>query len=158
MALIPTGERINNAKALSNFQLDNKLKKLIGETYVGTFDNDSLPRPPPFRPWATIINSRKDTDKRIGHWCAVVVDKRGYGHFFDSYGGEITTPGWKDYLKNISKNGRYTRSTIQIQDYDSNICGHLCISFIVNRLKKPYLTDNQIVRLINVNKAVALYN
>ena len=149
---------LSNVKGLTNHQLDKKLKGVLGKIYVGTNDFDSLPTPPSFTPWACIVNTLKDTENQVGHWCAIVVDKRGFGHFFDSYGQPVPHVTWVNYLKNISKNGRFSRTTVKIQPFNTNICGHLCALYIIERLRSSHLSDNQIARSLDVEKSVELYN
>ena len=72
---------LKDVKPLSNFDINSKMKKAIGDVYIGTVDCDSFPTPPSTRgPWAFIANTEKDTTRKVGHWTAIVLDKSGLAH------------------------------------------------------------------------------
>lgn len=149
---------LSRVKPLSNYQLDGKLKKLV-PCYAGTFDKDSLPDLTGKKPCCIILNTELDTTSTVGHWVAVVVDNHRNVHYFDSYGDPPKFISWRIYLKKLDKNNYFTHSSASIQPPDTNICGHLCIEFIVKRLSVSHrmLSDTAVAKSIDIYKAVEKY-
>jgi hypothetical protein len=83
------------------------------------------------KPLAIIINTHK-SDKPGEHWVSVMIDKNGFGEYFDSFGlpplhGEIIT-----YLNKFCKKG-WCYNPIPIQNVQSNTCGHYCVLYVMFR-------------------------
>lgn len=147
-------------KSLSNYEIDDFMRITMPLYFMGTFDQDSLPNPRDKLPWCTIINTERDTKSTVGHWVAMVMDRTGHAHYFDSYGFPPQFDSWKSYLLYYDKNNNYSFSSAAIQPLDTNICGHLCIEFCRRRLTNRYrtLTDTALAKTINLTRAVDNYN
>ena len=143
---------LESIPALTNHEIERKMKKLT-KYFIGVYDNDSLPEDSFVYPFAFIANTLKDTDPTVGHWVAFVFDRRGKGHYFDSYGAQPPYIQWRRYLRNRSHHNTYSYSSIIVQSYNSNGCGYLCMDYILRRLKYPRLGDNQIARHLDEYKS-----
>lgn len=109
-------------KALNNTQLDSIGKQLFGKRYIGTHPQDRTV----FKNGFQIINT--DTYGKAGvHWVALYITPKTI-YVYDSFGRPT-----KKLLKVLSKNA--TRKIVD-SEYDpeqfgnSQICGHLCLSWL----------------------------
>lgn len=90
---------------------------------------DSLPTTKPWKNECGIVNL--DSSSGSGtHW--VAYNKRGVNniHYFDSF-GDLQPP--KEIINYLGTNIKYNYNSFQ--NYDTFICGHLCLEFLYNQLK-----------------------
>lgn len=140
--------KLENIRPLSNVQIDNKMKKF--SYYGGTFDANSLPKIPTRYPWAIIVNTQLDTNRRVGHWTAIAWDERNKVTFYDSYG--LPPPmRWNGYIKSI--NGNFSWIRRKTQKFNTATCGYLAMDFITKRIKYKTRTNSDIVKSLNGRKA-----
>ena len=114
-------------KPLDNFQLYHECFGLFGTTFKGTYMQDSLKK---YKPGYYILNT--DTSGNNGtHWVAMVVTPKT-AYIFDSFGRDTDSllPILK---KNLNKQKLKIIETEKQaeQKGNSEICGHLCISWLL---------------------------
>ena len=109
------------AHALSNLEILDLVKILKIPNFVGCFMKNELPKRPKNVECA-IVNF--ETNEMHGsHWVAIA--KVGeLKQYFDSYGGPILEE-IRNYL-----GSRIYKSIIQVQQYNTPICGHLCLYWL----------------------------
>jgi len=112
-------------KPLSNFEIEDAVKKIGLKNFRGVFLRETLPKKPK-RNECTIMNL-DDTSGDGTHWVAWFKrgDKKWY---FDSFGLSPPTE-LNDYL------GDVFYPTEQIQPRQEVICGHLCL-FVLKEMQK----------------------
>jgi len=110
---------------LSNFEIEDAVKKIGVKNFRGVFLRDTLPKKPKRNECA--IMNLDDTSGDGTHWVAWFKrgDKKGY---FDSFGLPPQTE-LNDYL------GDVFYSTEQIQPRQEVFCGHLC-RFVLKKMQK----------------------
>lgn len=102
--------------------------------FQGVFPSDLLPRQIQRYPAAFVANV--DPKGQPGsHWCAFYFTKDQKGEFFDSYGlrPQDYTQAFQDFLSNSSIDWTYNQKCLQ--GLDSNVCGHYCLYFLLNRCR-----------------------
>ena len=113
------------AKALTNFELLDYVKKLKIRNFRGVFMRDTLPFTP-LENESGIVNF--NSSKQSGsHW--VCYFKRGNERiYFDSF-GQVSLYELQKYLKEPSERNQQViqRNTDVVQDPGTKICGHLCL-------------------------------
>ena len=134
-------------------QLNRAGRRLLGRWYVGTFEEDTIPRPPivPIgaNGWCMIVNTlKRDAPmSKSGHWIALCETPDGQTHFFDSYGRQPTVSKWYDYLVHYSKHHRPPSfNSTPVQAFSTNSCGYFCLEYLKARKAHPSLSDSQVVR------------
>lgn len=107
-------------------------------TFQGVFPSDRLPMHVERYPAALVANV-DGHDRPGSHWCAFYIDDEQHGEFFDSYGQkpEEYCSSFKTFLDNNCK--QWTYNSQQMQSLGSNVCGHYCLYFIVNRCQSVSL-------------------
>jgi len=106
--------------------------------FQGVYPSDRLPTKIQCYPAAFVANV--DPQGQPGsHWCAFYFDKGGNGEFFDSYGRkpQDLCMNFKHFLENICKEWMY--NTRELQSLDSNVCGHYCIYYLINRCRNIHM-------------------
>lgn len=110
-------------KTLSNFDLDDIYKN--ENKYGGTYTKDNLPYKDIKRNKFYIINL-DNKDGQGTHWTCVI-QKNDYVLYIDSFGAPPP-------LQVIAFTHKYKRNRyyniMQLQHFDSNLCGYYCIYFI----------------------------
>ena len=114
-------------KSLSNFDLIKYVKDLNIPNFRGVFMRDELPN----KPWyheCGIVNFNTSTEPG-SHWIAYY--KNGKNRiYFDSY-GQVILDEISKYLKSdsekINDEAVIARNTDIVQDFNTHICGHLCL-------------------------------
>lgn len=152
-------KKLNEIKPLSNFDIEHIMKYYMDKKlFLGVFDQDSLPKID-HRPTSLILNTMTDKSNKIGHWVSIVIDKRGKGHYFDSYGKPPIYKSWKRFLTQNSQRGVWVFNKRQVQDYNTNSCGYFAIDFIVKRLKySDTISDLSIIKHMNERSVFKNYN
>jgi len=117
-------------KPLSNFEIEDAVKKIGLRNFRGVFLRDTLPKKPK-RTECAIMNPVTSGDGT--HWVAWFKrgDKKWY---FDSFGLPPPTE-LNDYL------GDVFYSTEQIEPRQEVICGHLCLSVLKEMQKGKGLQE-----------------
>jgi len=106
-------------KPISNFEIEDAIKKLCVSGFRGVFVRDTLPNKPRIKDCG--ILNLGDSSGNGTHWVAWFKKRNGENYYFDSFG--IQPP-----IELI----RYLRSPIlynteKIQSSEQVFCGHLCI-------------------------------
>jgi len=113
-------------KPLSNFEIEDAVKKIGLKNFRGVFLRDTLPKKPKRKECA--IMNLDDISGNGTNWVAWF--KRGNDKFyFDSFGLPPPTE-LSNYL-----NGYVCYPTEQIQPRQEVICGHLCL-FVLKEMQK----------------------
>ena len=109
--------------------------KLTKKILKGVFASDQLNFTQKKYPFLLIVNS--DPASLPGtHWLALYLSSKQEGEFYDSYGNDISS-----YSKTIDKfmkrhTHRVICNDIQIQSYDSNVCGQHCLFYLIHRVRQ----------------------
>lgn len=122
-------------KPLSNFELIDAVKELKIKYFRGVYLRDQLPK----RPWKKecgIVNLADSNDLRGTHWVCYYENK-----YFDSYG--IQPP--LEIIDYLGEEVQYNK--FQIQDFETVVCGHLCL-YVLSRLSKGDDFHNIIISLL----------
>ena len=101
-------------------------------SFQGVFPSDRLPDHIDRYPAALVANV--DVHSKPGsHWCAFFIDENHQGQFFDSYGQE-PQQYCMDFKIFLDKNCKqWTYNSQVLQSLGSDVCGHYCLYFIINR-------------------------
>ena len=94
-----------------------------------------------------VVNTDK-ADEPGTHWIAIIIDKNGYGEYFDSYGLPPMHHEIVKFLKNNTNNYFYNKKLIQCLTCIT--CGHYCIAYIILR-SKGY-SYNYFIKLFTENQ------
>lgn len=100
------------------------------QSFHGVYPADMLPEIHSY-PASLVINLDPSTLPG-SHWVVLYFSKAGTCEYFDSYGQEPP----KQIKKYITRYARhYTYNNLQVQDFATVSCGHMCIYYIVFRSK-----------------------
>ena len=119
-------------KALSNVDIIHYKDVLKIPNFRGVFMRDELPKKP-HKTECGIVNFNM-SDESGSHWVAYYknIDRI----YFDSY-GQVILDELKHYLKTDNENEKdklvIQRNTDIVQDFNTKICGHLCL-FVLKAL------------------------
>lgn len=118
----------NNIKleTMSNFDINDVVKKLNIPNFRGVFMRDNLPKKINARECG-IVNLQSESEPG-SHWAAYFKSGKSK-YYFDSYGLNPTN----ELLKYLKTNGCF--STFEIQPMGTVICGQLCI-YVLYRLSQ----------------------
>lgn len=117
-------------RPLSNHDIIKFAKEMQIPHFRGVFMRDSLPKKCK-RNECFVLNH--DSTKNSGtHWTALVkVDKNV--HYFDSFGN---LPPPLELIKYLGKNVQIKYNYHRYQNFDTVICGQLCMKFLCNFWKE----------------------
>jgi len=136
--------RMQKIEPLSNFDINNFVKKLKIKNFRGVFMKDELPQRPK-NIECGIINL-ENQNQEGSHWTAYYKNK-DLKYYFDSY-GNIVPP--IELVKYLGKNNLYYNEK-RIQNFnDPPICGHLCL-LVLKDINK-YDFRNIIEKLVKSGK------
>lgn len=118
-------------RPLSNLDIETFVKHHKIPHFRGVFMRDNLPRAKPWKHECMIVN--QDSVQNNGtHWVCFV--KTGNNVFyFDSFG---KLPPALEVLAYLGDNCRIYYNVRQYQQFDTIICGHLCICFLSEYYRK----------------------
>ena len=122
-------------KPLSNFELIDSVKELKIKYFRGVYLRDQLPK----KPWKKecgIVNLADSDDLKGTHWVCYYENK-----YFDSYG--IQPP--LEIINYLGLGIEYNK--FQIQDFETVVCGHLCL-YVLSRLSKGDDFNNILIFLL----------
>lgn len=108
---------------------------ILSEQVVGIFSADKIPKNVVSFPSGLIINSDKSSGPGK-HWLAMYLKSEFEIEFFDSYGYPISY-----YFKQIpdiikwSYSSKIRHNVKRLQSYDTNVCGHYCIYYLMYRCR-----------------------
>ena len=102
--------------------------------FQGVFPSDQLPNKIKRYPAAFVANV--DPKGRPGsHWCAFYFTQEEEGEFFDSYGLKPQAYS-QHFLHFLEMNSRHwTYNHQDLQSLNSNVCGHYCLYYVINRCR-----------------------
>ena len=122
---------------MNSLQLHKILSKY--KNFLGIFARDELPYKVKY-PSFFVFNT--DNRSEPGeHWLAIFIDEDKKAEFFDSYGNHPRYFRLEKYLDKIARSWTYNGQ--RIQDYFSQLCGHYCVYFLIQKLKDKTLLDKQ---------------
>ena len=120
---------------MNSLQIQKILSKF--KNFLGIYARDELPYKVKY-PSFFIFNT--DNRSEPGeHWLAIFIDENKNAEFFDSYGNHPRYFRLEKYLDKIGRSWTYNDKIIQ--DYFSQLCGHYCIYFIIQKLKGKTLEE-----------------
>src|SRR5215813_9588779 len=144
-------------------QIDRALNndKFVSGHFMGVFPCDLLPKQIKKFPAALIANT-DPSSKKGEHWVAYYFDKKKNSEYFDSYGFPPINGDLFNCLIKNSDCSNITCNDVQLQDLNSEVCGHYCIAFIARKARgesmkeivesyrgtKPGFYDNKILDII----------
>lgn len=129
---------------LTNQDVENLGKKLLGSKFMGVYPADSIPNIRSVNNKSIIFNLSKHTEPG-SHYVAILF-KNNAIYYFDSYGKKLTNVSIKKTLKRFQLPVfYYTRS---IQDPDSIFCGLFSLSYL-NAIQKKKMKPNEFYKLFN---------
>jgi hypothetical protein len=102
--------------------------------FQGVFPSDQLPNKIENYPAAFVANV--DPKGQPGsHWCAFYFTQDQQGEFFDSYGlkPQYYTQAFLTFIENNSREWTYNHQ--DLQSLTSNVCGHYCLYYVINRCR-----------------------
>lgn len=114
--------------------------EVLSTHVLGVFAADHIPKQWNKYPFGFIVNT--DVHSLPGeHWCAVCSKTPGRIGFFDSYGrpprdNSILITQW---INQNASNIKY--NNVQLQGYNSTVCGFYCILFLHQRLLGTSLNE-----------------
>jgi len=121
---------MNTRQISAVLQTDSSTK----QAFQGVYPSDVLPETIEHYPAAFVANV--DPSGQPGsHWCAFYFTKDKRGEFFDSYGQQPKqyTQAFQDFLYRNSVVWTYNAKSLQ--SLDSNVCGHYCLYYLLNRCR-----------------------
>jgi hypothetical protein len=115
---------------LSNYDIDDLIKKMSIPNFKGCFYKDTLKKIQPNSSYILNLNSEFDTEGKRNngsHWTALVTDDMNKALYFDSYGQACPNE-----IRSLAKSSQYKlgHTTKNIQSLMSNLCGFFCLAFI----------------------------
>lgn len=114
-------------RALTDIDIKKYTQNLYN--YRGTFMRNNLPKSAPLQNECGIINLDDKTGSGT-HW--VAYRKTGFDTiYFDSF-GNLKPP--LEFMQYIGNPANLYYNYTKHQDYDTIICGHLCLKFLYNQL------------------------
>ena len=132
--LDPVIYRMPKSYTTSNFQLDEMMKKAIGDRFLGVFSRDqTIPTGPDGSSF--IVNLEGKDDGGGTHWAAGYWDKKKPGlpelYYFDSYGSEPVQE-----VRDLVPEGKLMYSDLQMQAPKTTTCGFWTMSWI-KQMSRP---------------------
>jgi hypothetical protein len=116
---------------MDNNTIANILKRdpYTKHSFKGVYPSDRCPRT--LKRGSCYVVNTDPTQYPGRHWvCIYVPEGKGAVEYFDSYGRPPTTiPG----IARVLRNARY--NTKQIQSLYSDVCGHHCIYYLLNKCR-----------------------
>ncbi len=83
------------------------------------------------KPLAIIVNTHP-SDKPGEHWVSIIINKDGFGEYFDSFGLPPLHSEFVKYLDRNCENG-WRFNPIPLQNKRSTTCGHYCVLYVIFR-------------------------
>src|SRR5215510_9738140 len=123
-------------------QIDRALRSdpYVSPHFIGVFPSDQLPNRIRSFPCSLVANT-DPSSKKGEHWVCFYFDPKGSAEYFDSYG---FPPMNMELFNFLVKNGCGIKSqnrnpikcnNIQLQNFNSNACGHYCIAYLASRAR-----------------------
>lgn len=130
---------------LSNFDIDELVKKMEIPNFQGCYFKDELNQLSPESSYIINLHSKFDADGNINpgsHWCVIVTDDMNRAIYFDPYG-----EGCPEDIKVLAKHNGYKIGHCKknIQSLMSDLCGFFCLGFIYFLTVYKKRTENIIV-------------
>lgn len=123
--------------------------------FNGVFGSDEISNiEVKYFPSCYIFNEGKFETGKGTHWVAVYIDEDGSLDYYDSYGKKPLIPEIKSFVKGY----KMRFNDVQVQSYDSSVCGQHCIFFLVKRSKghsidsivKTYFIDGNPLKHLSI--------
>ena len=114
---------------MNSNRIDRTLKRLCGNTFIGVFARDRLPRFVDVRPALLVANT--DSSQKPGeHWVAMYLGDDGDGEYFDSMNSRDVA----EFVRFMNRNcTNWNSNDRQLQSAASRFCGHYCIAYCALR-------------------------
>jgi hypothetical protein len=134
---------------ISNTDLENLGKKLIGNDFIGVFPSDFIPDIYNKKTFCIIFNLAPHYSK--GTHFVAIISNRHQTSYFDSFGKTCQNKNIKKFIKTISKNKYTYYNKQQIQDKTSIFCSLFCLYFLCEcyLLNKPLRYFNSLFTMRN---------
>lgn len=116
-------------RALTNFDLIKYAKLMKIPRFRGVFMRNDLPKNGPLKSETAIVNL-DDQDGPGTHWVAYKKDNNNI-IYFDSFGNLKPPP---DLIHYFGVGSQLNYNHTRYQDYNTIICGHLCLAFLSGKL------------------------
>lgn len=110
----------------------------VSDCFLGVFPSDRLPSKTRFP--AAVVANTDPASKKGKHWVCYYFDNDGNADYFDSYG--LFPPN--EHLQNFLVNSTcrtYKCNNVQLQGFDSKVCGQYCIAFLAKRARGQSMSD-----------------
>lgn len=115
---------------MNTLDIENLVKRLCAEKYLGVFAADRLPTHlPPRRPLVLVCNTDKHSEPGE-HWVVIYIGEDSRGEYFDSY-GLPPPPAFETFLNKFSNTWIF--NDFKIQSVISHFCGHYCVMYCTLR-------------------------
>lgn len=112
-------------RALSNYDIINFIKTIKIPNFRGVFMRDNLPKRKPWRNECMVVNH--DSFKNSGtHWTCFAKENRNV-YYFDSF-GKLPPP--LEVIEYLGDDCKILYNSFPCQDFNTFICGHLCLRFL----------------------------
>lgn len=113
------------------FQIKEFLRKKLPRSHVFVTSVNTLPTS--FSLPMAVCTNLSRSNELGSHWVGIVINARGEGEYFDSYGRKPTSPEILRFLRMHTIRWSYNKR--QIQQLSSSVCGHYVCLYIYYRLK-----------------------
>ena len=133
---------------MNTFALHCILSKVLKNVhFLGVYAHDKIPKSIPKYPACFVANT-DNTGKPGQHWIAVYLANSSSCEFFDSYGMPPSTYHFSFPNRSV------VSSSNKLQRFNTSVCGHYCIYFLMHRcnLRKPF--KSAIMSLAKLNDVV----
>lgn len=106
--------------------------------FAGVFASDTLPYSLHQKPALIIVNTDPHT-KPGAHWQAIFIGSDGRGEHFCSYGLGPYVPKIRRFMDRQCS--VWTKNTIDLQSFDSSVCGQYCALYLLYKAHGLTLED-----------------
>jgi hypothetical protein len=114
---------------VTNGYLQDIGKKIIGQTFLGSFPCDMPPNPRKKNIFSVIFNLSKH-DEEGTHFVAIFADKKQL-MYFDPLGNECKNKDILNFLSKYKLDRKLRKKFPRIQSNESIFCGYFCLGFIL---------------------------
>lgn len=112
-------------RALTNYDIINFMRIVKIPHFRGVFMRDNLPKENPWKNECMVVNH--DSNKNDGtHWTCFAKKNRSV-YYFDSF-GKLPPP--LEVIEYLGSDCNIYYNSFQYQDFETFICGHLCLRFL----------------------------
>lgn len=126
-------KQLRQLKPLSNYDILNLIEKLHIPHFTNVFMRDKLPRKKSKPKIKECLILNHGSSQTAGtHWTALTKN-HNQAYYFDSF-GKLPPP--LEVIDYLGDDIQLYYNTKKYQDYNTNICGHLCLRFLYDFWRK----------------------